>query len=261
MTPDSFSDGGRHNRLDDALRRADRMIEEGAAVLDVGGESTRPGATPVEAHVERQRLVPFVREAARRWSVPISVDTRRAVVAQAALDVGASIVNDVSALSFDEAMAGTIAESGAGLILMHMRGTPQTMSELAEYAQVEEEVSAELGQRLLFAESRGIAVERVALDPGLGFAKTAEQSLRLVGSVAQLLGKGRPVVFGPSRKSFIGHVLGLPSDERIEGTIAASVLAYAQGARIFRVHDVGPVVRALRLTDAAVREAHNDDRT
>ncbi len=250
LTPDSFSDGGRHQDLSAALARAETMVSEGADILDVGGESTRPGAAPVDPTTQRQRIIPFIREAARRWPIPISVDTRSAEVADSALDAGARIVNDVSALSFDPRMAATMADRDAGLILMHMRGTPATMADRTHYRDVATEVASELGERLEHAQAVGIDPHRIAVDPGLGFAKTAGQTLRLVGSVGSLLRLGRPIVFGPSRKRFIGHVLGTATDLRLEGTIAACVLAYAQGARVFRVHDVGPVRRALLVTQA-----------
>ncbi len=255
LTPDSFSDGGHHAGLSDALRHAENLLSEGADLLDVGGESTRPGARPVDPARQRRRIIPFVREAARRWNAPISVDTRSAEVAAAALDAGARIVNDVSGLTHDPAMAPMVAGTDAGVILMHMRGTPATMTDLASYGDVVEEVADELRERLAAAVHSGIDPERIVVDPGLGFAKTADQTLRLVGSMGALNTLERPVLIGPSRKRFIGHVLDLPADQRAEGTVAACVLAYAGGARIFRVHDVGAVRRALLVAQAVVSAA------
>ena len=252
LTPDSFSDGGRHPSLASALGHAERMLEDGASILDVGGESTRPGAEEVAASVQCERVLPFLREAARRWDVPLSVDTRSAEVARQALDAGARIVNDVSALAHDAEMSRVLADRDAGVILMHMRGTPKTMTDRARYRHVVDEVTDELARSLARAEAAGIDARRVALDPGLGFAKDAQQTLTLAGKTERIVALGRPVVFGPSRKRFLGHVLGTPADERLEGTISACVLAYAMGARVFRVHDVAPVHRSLRVAQAIV---------
>lgn len=253
LTPDSFSDGGEIDSLDAALERARTMIGEGADLLDVGGESTRPGAKPVPAEEELRRILPFIREASRCLPVPISVDTRKAEVAGRAVEAGAAVVNDVSGLSHDDAMARTVAESGAGVVVMHMRGTPRNMGRRTGYDDVVEDVRAELRQALERARAAGIPDRRVVVDPGIGFAKTAEQSLVLVRETARFLELGVPVMVGPSRKSFLGAVLDAPPLERLEGTLAACVIGYLGGARIFRVHDVGPVARALRVA-RAVRE-------
>lgn len=250
LTPDSFSDGGELRGLDDALERARAMVDAGADILDVGGESTRPGAEEVPTDEELRRILPFVREAAGRLGVPISVDTRKAEVARAAVEAGAEIVNDVSALEHDPEMAPFLAEADVGVVLMHMRGTPANMRSLTEYDDVAAEVRDELDRRIDAARTAGIPDERIVVDPGIGFAKDAGQSLRLVRDLHRLLELGLPVLVGPSRKSFLGAVLGTPPRERLEGTVAACALAYAGGARVFRVHDVKPVVRGLEVARA-----------
>lgn len=253
LTPDSFSDGGLLGGVDAALAHARRLVEEGAALLDVGGESTRPGARPVPAAEERARILPFVRRAASELGVPVSVDTRKAEVARSALDEGAAIVNDVSGLAFDARMGEVVAAEGAGLVLMHMRGVPDTMAELATYSDVAAEVAQELGAAVDRARRVGISDDAVVLDPGLGFAKTAEQSLELLADLAPIRALGFPVLVGPSRKSFLGSVLGVPPERRVSGTVAACVAAYLGGARIFRVHDVEPVVQALAVARAILQ--------
>ncbi len=250
LTPDSFSDGGLLADPHAALAHARRLVAEGAAVLDVGGESTRPGAPPVPAAEERARILPFVRLAAAELGVPLSVDTRKAEVARAALDEGAAIVNDVSGLAFDADMGEVVAGAGAGVVLMHMRGVPATMAQLATYARVAAEVAQELGAAVGRARRAGISDDAVVLDPGLGFAKTAAQSLELLRDLAPIRALGFPVLVGPSRKSFLGSVLGVPPERRVAGTVAACVAAYLGGARIFRVHDVEPVVQALAVARA-----------
>jgi dihydropteroate synthase len=250
LTPDSFSDGGELADLDAALDRARALVAEGAAVIDVGGESTRPGATPVPADEELRRVLPFVREAAGELGVPISIDTRRARVAGAALAAGATIVNDVSGLAFDADMAPVVAAHGAGLVLMHMRGTPAGMQRLAHYTDVVAEVRDELGRALDAALAAGVAAERIVLDPGIGFAKDAAHSLELLGRLDELVRLPRPLLVGPSRKSFLGHVVDVPPRERVAATVAACVLAWERGARVFRVHDVAPVAQALAVAQA-----------
>jgi dihydropteroate synthase len=255
VTPDSFSDGGELPSAAEVLRRAERMIDEGAALLDVGGESTRPGAAEIAADDETRRVVPAIEALSREFDVPISVDTRKADVARKALDAGASIVNDVSALAFDPRMGGVVAESGAGVVLMHMRGTPADMRERAVYSDVTAEVRAELAEAVERALDAGIRSDAIALDPGFGFAKDATQSLRLLGELPKLATLGFPMLVGPSRKSFLGEILALPPKERAVGTAAACVLAYLGGARIFRVHDVAPVVQALAVAAALHAES------
>jgi len=226
------------------------MVEAGADFLDVGGESTRPGAESVGVEEELRRILPFFEAASGALPVPLSVDTRRSDVAREALRGGARIVNDVSGLNHDPRMAEVVAEEGASLVLSHMRGTPATMKGLAVYRDVVREVGEELRRSMDLAREAGIEEERIVLDPGIGFAKTGRQSLEILGSLATLRAFGRPVLVGPSRKSFLGELTGAPPKERVPGTIAACLITYLQGARIFRVHDVAPVVQALAVTRA-----------
>ena len=252
VTPDSFSDGGRLATVADALRAAAALRDAGADVLDVGGESTRPGAGAVDEAEERRRVVPVIRRLAAEIGLPVSVDTRRASVAVEALAAGAEIVNDVSALSFDPAMAGVVSAAGAGVVLMHMRGTPETMDAAATYADVAQEVAAELAVRRDAALAAGIAREAIVLDPGLGFAKTVEQSFSLVNRLECLVALGQPVLVGPSRKRFLGAATGRPVTERDAATAALCVAARLRGARVFRVHDVRLVREALAVADAVL---------
>ena len=250
LTPDSFSDGGLALHVDDALQRARAMVNAGADLIDVGGESTRPRATPVSREEELRRVLPFLREATGALGVPLSIDTRRAMIAEVALDLGVAIVNDVSGLTHDPGMAGLVAQRRAGLVIMHMRGAPADMMDHATYGDLLEDVRTELTCSVERALEAGVQAERLVLDPGLGFAKTAEQSLLLLRKLNELGSLGRPLLVGPSRKSFLGRVLGVPPAERAAGTAAACVLAYLHGARVFRVHDVQPVVQALAVARA-----------
>ncbi|MFQ5537414.1 MAG: dihydropteroate synthase [Gemmatimonadota bacterium] len=250
LTPDSFFDGGALATVDDALRRAETMVEAGAGMLDVGGESTRPGASPVPLEEERRRVLPFVREAVRHLDIPLSVDTRKAAVAADALEAGAAVINDVSGLAHDPDMAHIVARAGAGVVLMHMRGEPADMQERTAYADVRADVARALGAAVEHACERGVPREAIVVDPGIGFAKTARQSLALLGDLGPLRALGRPILVGPSRKSFIGHVTGARPEQRLAGTIAACVMAYLEGARIFRVHDVQETVQALQVARA-----------
>lgn len=254
LTPDSFSDGGRFPGLDDAVRRAREMAAEGADLIDLGGESTRPGAAEVSADEEAARVVPVLRALRDALGLPLSTDTRKAMVAREALAAGAQVVNDVSGLA-DAEMADAVAPSGAGLVLMHMRGTPATMQGLTDYADVVEDVATELSVSLARADAAGIARERVVLDPGIGFAKTAEQNLQLIASLRRLEARlGRPVLLGASRKAFIGALLGgAPAAERDAGTVGACVAGLARGARLFRVHDVRGARQALDVAWAVLR--------
>jgi len=250
VTPDSFSDGGKFMTVDRALAQAERLAAEGADLLDVGGESTRPGARPVSAEEEGERVVPVIRELVRRGLARVSVDTRKAAVARAALDAGAAVVNDVSGLAHDSALAGTVAAAGAGIILMHMRGTPETMDGLAVYRHLAAEVAGELATSASRALTAGIDRERIMLDPGLGFAKTAEQNFRLLDELATITGVGYPVAVGPSRKRFLGAATGRPVEDRDRVTALACALAWERGARAFRVHDVALAREALMVATA-----------
>lgn len=251
VTPDSFSDGGRYLDPDAAIARGRELLAEGADLLDLGAESTRPGAAAVPAAEQVRRLEPVVKALVAEPGAVLSVDTRSAEVAERALEWGAHVVNDVSALG-DPGMAAVVAPSGAGLVLMHMRGTPATMQSDLRYDDVVAEVTAYLRRRLAAAEAAGIAAERVALDPGIGFGKSAEQSLRLLARTDDLAALGRPLLVGASRKSFLARLLGdAPADRRLEASLAAAALAAFLGARILRVHDVAATARVLKVADAA----------
>jgi dihydropteroate synthase len=249
VTPDSFSDGGRFVDPEAAVSAGISMAADGADVLDVGGESTRPGSDPVPVDVEIDRVVPVVKRLSAEVDLPVSVDTRRSAVARAAVDAGAAIVNDVTAGS-DPAVFDVVREAGAGLVLMHMRGDPKTMQQLTDYADVVSDVKAYLAERVEAATRAGIDPECLAVDPGLGFAKTQVQNYVLMRDIAEFLDLGRPVLVGPSRKSFIGKVLGTEGDQRMEGTAGAVAWMAGQGAHIVRVHDVKEMVRVVRVVDA-----------
>ena len=250
VTPDSFSDGGRLSSVDAAVEHGARLAADGARLLDVGGESTRPGAAPVSADEEIGRVIPVIEKLVKRGIGAVSVDTRKAAVARAALDAGAVVINDVSGLSFDPGLASLAAETNAGVILMHMRGTPATMDSLAEYQDVAAEVAAELAATAARAESAGIARERIVLDPGFGFAKTAEHNFRLLDELATIVGVGYAVAVGLSRKRFLGAATGRPVEDRDRATAVACALAWERGARLFRVHDVALTREALSLASA-----------
>jgi len=252
VTPDSFSDGGRHAETDAALAHATRLVAEGADLLDIGGESTRPGATEIPCDEQVRRVVPLIRELSERFpDVPLSIDTRSAAVARTAVEAGAAIVNDVSALAHDPAMAATVADLGAPAILMHMRGTPADMRDRAEYGDVVEDVISELRERVDAARAAG--VEHVIADPGIGFAKTPEQSAALLAATPRFVSLGVPLLVGPSRKSFLtlatGERDGDPARTRLAATVAASALAALLGADVLRVHDVQACGDAIRLAD------------
>jgi dihydropteroate synthase len=251
VTPDSFSDGGLYLDAAAAIAHGEELARAGAAILDVGGESTRPGAEEVAAEEELRRVIPVI-EGLTGVDAEISVDTSKAAVAAAALDAGAGIVNDVTALRGDAEMAGLCAEREATVVLMHMAGSPRTMQREPAYEDVVVEVKAFLAERLAFALAAGIAAERIWLDPGIGFGKTAAHNLELLRRLAELTELGRPLVVGTSRKSFIGCLDGSGANERLGGTIASSVLAAAEGAEVLRVHDVAEVGQALKVAAAVL---------
>lgn len=250
VTPDSFSDGGHLASADAAIAHAERLTAYGCRLIDVGGESTRPGAAPVPAKEEIARVVPVIEGLVRRNLGPVSVDTRKAEVARAAFDAGAAVLNDVSGLRFDAALASAARDAEAGVILMHMRGTPATMDGLAEYRHLAAEVAAELGALADRAEQEGIARERIVLDPGFGFAKTATHNFRLLDELATIVALGYPVAVGLSRKRFLGAATGRPVEDRDRATAVACALAWERGARLFRVHDVALTREALALASA-----------
>jgi dihydropteroate synthase len=257
VTPDSFWDGGRHAALDAAVARAAALLEEGADILDIGGESTRPGATPVPTAAETGRVVPVVEAVLRRFpDAVLSIDTVKADVARAALDAGAAIINDVSGLRLDRRLGGVVAAAGAGLVLMHSRGGVADMAgyALAGYGpDPVESVLEELRDAVARAADGGVDRDAIVIDPGLGFSKRTAESLAVLGGIDRIAALGLPVLVGPSRKRFIGEAAGgLPAEERLEGTIAACVVALLGGARLFRVHDAAAVRRALAVADAAI---------
>jgi dihydropteroate synthase len=251
VTPDSFSDGGVHLEPSAAIAAARRMVDEGAAIVDVGGESTRPGSTGVSAAEELRRVLPVLEGLE---GVPVSIDTAKAEVARHALDLGVELVNDVTALRGDPALAGLVADAGAYLCLMHMQGEPRTMQAKPTYEDVVAEVAAFLEERLRFAVDAGIEEERVCLDPGIGFGKTVEQNFELVRRLEELTALGRPVVVGFSRKSSLGRILGEPEATTgpLSASLAAAVTAYERGATIIRAHDVREHVEALKVAAAVV---------
>jgi dihydropteroate synthase len=254
VTPDSFSDGGLYLDPESAVAHGLELFEQGADVVDVGGESTRPGAEPVAEDEELRRVIPVLeRLSAERPGARLSIDTTKAGVARAALAAGAEIVNDVSALRFSDEMAGVVAEAGRTCVLMHMLGEPRTMQREPLYEDVVAEVKAFLEERLAFAIDRGVAEERVWLDPGIGFGKTVEHNLELLRRLDEIVAIGRPVAVGTSRKSFIGRLTGAKGEsDRLAGTIATNVMALERGARVFRVHDVAEVRDALLVAAATV---------
>ena len=253
VTPDSFSDGGVNLRPGDAIASARRMVEEGAAIVDIGGESTRPGADAVSPDEELRRVVPVLEELG--GAVPVSIDTAKAEVARRAIELGAELVNDVTALRGDPGLAEVVASSGAYLCLMHMQGEPRTMQDSPTYEDVAAEVASFLEQRLAFAVDAGIPEERICLDPGFGFGKTVEQNFELLGRLGQIVALGRPVLVGLSRKRSLGRILGDPDATTgpLSASLAAAVEAYDRGAAIFRVHDVREHVEALTVAAAVPR--------
>jgi dihydropteroate synthase len=252
VTPDSFSDGGRYLDARAAIGHGEQLAAEGATILDVGGESTRPGADPVSEAEELRRVVPVVEGLA--GSVRVSIDTSKTAVAAAALDAGADYVNDGTAFRGDPELAGLVGERGVDCCLMHMLGTPRTMQQDPRYDDVVSEVKAFLEARLAYAVGEGVAEERVMLDPGIGFGKTVEHNLELIRRLDEIVALGRPVVFGVSRKSFLGKLTGRGVDERAVATAAANVLALERGASIFRVHDVPETVDALTVAAATLTD-------
>jgi dihydropteroate synthase len=253
VTPDSFSDGGRYLDPEAAVAHGLALVAEGADLLDVGGESTRPGATDVPEAVELERVLPVVEELARTAEVPVSIDTRKAAVAAAALAAGATMVNDVSAGRHDPDLLGVAADAKVPLVLMHMLGTPATMQDDPRYDDVVAEVEAFLAERCRAAEAAGVDHQALVIDPGIGFGKRDQDNYALLDQLARFTRLGHPVMVGTSRKGFIGRALDSPADQRVEGTAATVVWAVERGARIVRVHDVAPMVRAVRMTEAMLR--------
>lgn len=250
VTPDSFSDGGRYLDPQNAIARGVKLAEEGADLIDIGGESSRPGARPVSAEEELERVVPVIRGLRRALSIPLSIDTYKALVARVALEEGVDVVNDISALRFDPEMVRVIAAAQVPVVLMHMQGTPRTMQERPYYRDVVEEVKGFLQERIEFALESGVGPEQILVDPGIGFGKELEHNLALLRGLSALALLGRPILVGPSRKTFIGKILGVGPEERLEGSLAAAVAAVLAGANMIRIHDVREARRAIGIADA-----------
>jgi dihydropteroate synthase len=254
VTPDSFSDGGRYLSADRAVAHGLELVDEGADIVDIGGQSTRPGAVPVGTAEERRRVLPVIEGLrAAGASARISIDTSKALVAADALAAGATLVNDVTALRGDPELAAVCAGAGAGVCLMPMLGEPRTMQKDPRYGDVVEDVRAFLAQRVEFAIAAGIAEDRLLVDPGIGFGKTVAHNVELLARLDEIVGLGLPVVIGTSRKSFLGRITGRGVEDRLAATIGSCVVAYENGARIFRVHDVAPVADALAVAAAIAR--------
>lgn len=246
ITPDSFSDGGKWNDRDRALKHTEEMLEQGADIIDIGGESTRPGYTPLSDEEEIARVVPVIEAVKARFDVPVSLDTYKAEVAQAGIRAGADLINDIWGLGYDNKIAGVIAENGVPCCLMHNR-------KQADYSDLIQDMKADLRKTLELAEQAGIPRDRIILDPGLGFAKTPEQNLEVVRRLEELKSLGCPLLLGASRKSFIGLALNLPPEDRVEGTLVTTVFAVMQGCMFVRVHDVRENLRAVRMAEAILR--------
>lgn len=254
ITPDSFSDGGDYNDLEAAFNRAQGLVSAGADILDVGGQSTRPGAKEISLEEELERVIPIIRRIRQYLNVPISVDTTRATIAQQAIQAGADLVNDISGGTFDPEMLPTVASGNVPMILMHLRGTPETMQQLTDYDDLVGEILAVLRERLMAAEKAGIDRSRLIIDPGIGFGKTAEQNLELLRQLNQFRSLGVPMLVGTSRKSFIGKILNQNDPkQRVWGTASTCCAAIAQGADILRVHDLPEMWEVSRVADAIWR--------
>jgi dihydropteroate synthase len=260
VTPDSFSDGGLWLDPNAAIAHGAAMASDGATIIDVGGQSTRPGARPVPEDEELRRVLPVITVLAGEIGVPISIDTRSPNVARAAVEAGASIVNDTAGEASDPEIDALVASSGAGVVTMHSRGSPETMLDMTGYSDVVKDVAAFLLQRADRLEAKGVRHDAIVLDPGFGFAKTGAQNLELLARFDELTGFGFPVLAGTSRKSFIGKVLNTDTAERLEGTLATVVWAVAKGARVVRVHDVRQALRAVRMTEAIQNAAPRPER-
>jgi dihydropteroate synthase len=255
VTPDSFADGGRYDTLDSALLQAERIAEEGADVIDVGGESTRPGAGPVPLKEELRRTIPVIKRLVKRINLPISIDTYKSRVAREALDSGASLVNDISALRLDEGMSQVVSKYKAPLILMHMQGRPRNMQKNPKYGDVVGEIISFLRERIAFAKEKGIDGERIIIDPGIGFGKKTKHNLEILKRLSEFKSLGQPILVGPSRKSVIGDVLGLPVEKRLEGTAATAAASILNGADMIRAHDVKEMKRVAGMIDAILNES------
>ena len=253
VTPDSFSDGNLFISVEAAVEHAERMIAEGANIIDIGGESSRPGADMVSAEAEMDRVLPVIEKLSKTTQIPISIDTYKSSVARRALEIGACIVNDISALQGDPDMASVVAEAGVPVVLMHMKGTPKNMQSAPHYDSLIFEIISFLSIRIQEALDAGISSNQIILDPGIGFGKTVAHNLEIIRRLREFKCLGKPILIGTSRKFFIGKVLDLPVDDRLEGTAATAAIAINNGADIVRVHNVEKMARVVRMTDAIVR--------
>ena len=252
VTPDSFSDGGQYSDINRAVAHALQMQEDGADIIDIGGESTRPGSAPTLEEDEKQRVVPVIQKLAEKLKIPISIDTYKSDVAKEALDAGAKIVNDISGLRFDKKMAHVISETGAGVVIMHIQGTPRHMQMNPHYQNLLAEISDYLHESIKIAVAAGIKKEQIVIDPGIGFGKRLNENFEIIRELSWFKKHGLAILAGPSRKSFIGSTLNLPVEERLEGTLAATTACILHGANIVRVHDVKQVKRACLITDKII---------
>ena len=250
VTPDSFCDGGKHLKVEEALSAALQMIEDGANIIDVGGESTRPGADPVDLETELNRVIPVIKAIRKNSDIPISIDTYKSIVAEEALKSGAELVNDISGLIFDPDMAKIIKQYDAAVALMHIKGTPRDMQNDPKYANLIDEIMKFLSESIQTAINSGITRNKIIIDPGIGFGKTVEDNYKILRYLSEFLSLGQPILLGLSRKSFIGKLLDLPVDERLEGSLASMAVAIMKGAGIVRVHDVKESVRAVKVVDS-----------
>jgi len=253
LTPDSFYNGGRYTTQSRVLKRVEEMVKEGADLIDVGGESTRPGAKEVDLEEEIRRVIPVISKMRELFEIPVSIDTYKAKVAKEALEAGVDMVNDISGLRFDPRLKEVIARSGAAVVLMHIKGTPRDMQNNPQYESLMGEIISCLSESIRLAQKAGIDLEKIIVDPGIGFGKRIEHNLQILNHLGELRSLGRPILVGASRKSFIGNVLKLPLEERLEGGLAAASFAVMQGAKIIRTHDVKPTRRAVDLTQAIIQ--------
>ncbi len=254
VTPDSFSDGGKFQETDQAVARALAMVAEGARIIDIGGESTRPGSKEVEVAEEINRVIPVIKKLRPQTRALISIDTRKSQVAKAALEEGADLVNDISALRHDPEMAGLVAKFQVPIILMHMLGTPETMQQNPHYQEVLFDLKYFFVERIRLAVEAGIPENRIILDPGIGFGKTLDHNLRLINNLNYFFDLKKPIMIGPSRKAFLGLILEAPVDQRLEGTLAAAIIGLLRGAVLIRVHDILQTKRALRVAQSIINE-------
>lgn len=258
VTPDSFSDGGKHFDKDSAIQRALQMAEDGADIIDIGGESTRPGSDAVDAKEEIKRTIPVIEALSKKINVPISIDTYKSEVAKIALETGASIVNDISGLRFDSSMPDVIAKHNVPVVIMHIKGTPKNMQQNPEYEALIPEIMDYFRESIAIGVRAGIDENKIIIDPGIGFGKSLEHNLEIINSIKEFKLLGKPTLIGLSRKSFIGKILGNESpDERLEGTAAAVAISILNGANIIRVHDVKYMVKVAKVADAVLREKFN----